>query len=188
MQVILQKLSKQWKETPLWAKLIAILGMSWSLVYLASAVQIWRGLPMVAFATSGFESYTFILKVGIISQFVLLGFQIVLKLNQKTLGNPSIRLYSVKVRKYFQRFHPTLGIAWVLMAFAHALVQFSQFWQSGANWSTQSLSGVVGISLLLLITLSGDGVLFLRGAKRKKIFFVHAVIAILFAIPFLLHI
>lgn len=188
MERIKKILLTQWKVTPLWTKLLASLLIIWSLFYVVDAVLIFGGQDPLTITIQTFTAYALILKILLGVQLVLFVAHLLESLNKKTLANTNVRRFVTKIRGYFRKIHPLLGVSVVFMALAHALWNFSRFLTFSWPLSVQIGSGVIGIVLLLLIAISGDGALFAPVKSRNKVILVHTIIALIFLIPFFVHI
>lgn len=188
MDRIKKILKAQWKNTPLWTKVLASVLIVWSIFYLVDAGIIFAGQTPLKLTGQTFSAYTLVLKVLVGIQLVLLGLHIVDILNEKTLSNPNISNLSKKTRVYFRKIHPLLGITVVLIAFAHSLWMFAQFLTFTWPWTVQIISGLAGIISMLLVALSGDGILFAPVKQRQKMMLIHTIVVLIFLVPFFVHI
>ncbi|MGL6058965.1 MAG: hypothetical protein ACRC17_11695 [Culicoidibacterales bacterium] len=178
----------QWKITPLWVKIVAVVGLIGASSYFVEAFLVLTNQAELGLANSGFAIYVLSLKIFVGGQFLLFGIHLAQKLNQKVGPNLELRRNLTKIQAYLRRIHPLLGITTLVMALAHAVWNFSRFLSFSWPWTLQVVSGVVGISIILLVALSGDGALLAPGKQRKKVIVVHTILALIFLIPFLIHI
>ncbi|MGL4624921.1 MAG: hypothetical protein ACRCWD_08570 [Culicoidibacterales bacterium] len=184
-----QKILKaQWKNTPLWTKVLASAFLIWSVFYFVDAALIFLGQNSLAITGQTFEAYTLVLKILVGVQLILLVIHIIDIFNQKTVMNPNIQNGSKQMRLYVRKIHPLLGMSVITMALAHSLWNFAQFFTFSWPWSVQIISGIGGIILLILIAVSGDGILFAPAQRRQKIILIHTIIVLIFLIPFFIHI